>query len=396
MIKLFNKKTECCGCELCSFVCPMKIIFMEEDEEGFFYPKIVEPEKCIECHRCEQVCPEKVCFQSPRQIIAVHTGYVKQDNEIKKSASGGIATAISQGFVLGNGIVYGVRYSKDFSEVYYSRAETLLELEMFRTSKYCSSKKNDIFQKVLTDLRDGHRVLFVGLPCEIAALHNLVRDKDDNLYTIELVCHGVTSPRVQKEVVANLCLQRGDFEMQEFSVRYKKEGWKPYFIFAKFGSSENFITPFRTSDYGVAFHYLKRPSCNHCRFKYSDDTYGLQADITLGDNHGVRSDDPSYNHWGSSVVFVHSEKGKELLSDCEGFINLFDATVSKVGHNRALYEAIPARINRANFSKIFRKKGLEAACSSVGVKLIDWWIFSWLAVKRKLSVIKCFVTGVYK
>ena len=30
-----NKKEECCGCEACVNICPVKCISMEYDEEGF-------------------------------------------------------------------------------------------------------------------------------------------------------------------------------------------------------------------------------------------------------------------------------------------------------------------------------------------------------------------------
>ena len=49
-----NKK-DCNGCGTCSLICPKKCITMEEDEEGFFYPK-VDKSKCIKCNKCKNVC----------------------------------------------------------------------------------------------------------------------------------------------------------------------------------------------------------------------------------------------------------------------------------------------------------------------------------------------------
>ena len=57
-IILYNKKSECCGCEACYSVCPKDAIKMFSDEEGFLYPQI-DRGKCIECHRCVGVCPLK-------------------------------------------------------------------------------------------------------------------------------------------------------------------------------------------------------------------------------------------------------------------------------------------------------------------------------------------------
>ena len=55
---LFNNKEECCGCTACYAVCPKHAIKMEEDEEGFEYPKI-DSHQCISCFLCLSVCPLK-------------------------------------------------------------------------------------------------------------------------------------------------------------------------------------------------------------------------------------------------------------------------------------------------------------------------------------------------
>lgn len=48
-------KTNCCGCGVCKYICPVDAIEMVEDEEGFLYPKINE-EKCIKCYKCVNSC----------------------------------------------------------------------------------------------------------------------------------------------------------------------------------------------------------------------------------------------------------------------------------------------------------------------------------------------------
>ncbi len=46
---------DCCGCEACRQICPVKCIDMIEDEEGFFYPKVIR--ECVKCGMCLNVCP---------------------------------------------------------------------------------------------------------------------------------------------------------------------------------------------------------------------------------------------------------------------------------------------------------------------------------------------------
>ena len=49
-------KSQCCGCNACVQRCPKQCVTMQEDEEGFLYPK-VDHAACIDCGLCEKVCP---------------------------------------------------------------------------------------------------------------------------------------------------------------------------------------------------------------------------------------------------------------------------------------------------------------------------------------------------
>lgn len=59
---LYVRKEECCGCTACYAICPKNAISMEEDEEGFFYPRI-NVERCVRCEACLKVCPIKAANQ---------------------------------------------------------------------------------------------------------------------------------------------------------------------------------------------------------------------------------------------------------------------------------------------------------------------------------------------
>lgn len=55
---LFDMKSQCCGCAACAAVCKRNVIDMENDEEGFKYPKI-NVDRCVGCNSCIKVCPLK-------------------------------------------------------------------------------------------------------------------------------------------------------------------------------------------------------------------------------------------------------------------------------------------------------------------------------------------------
>lgn len=53
--QLANNKADCCGCGICSLLCPVTAIEMLEDDEGFLYP-VIDEDKCIGCHSCIKNC----------------------------------------------------------------------------------------------------------------------------------------------------------------------------------------------------------------------------------------------------------------------------------------------------------------------------------------------------
>ena len=52
----------CKGCELCTTVCPRKIIMMKEtrNAQGYRPATVLEMEKCTGCAVCAQMCPDVV------------------------------------------------------------------------------------------------------------------------------------------------------------------------------------------------------------------------------------------------------------------------------------------------------------------------------------------------
>lgn len=55
---LWERKEDCCGCTACYAICSKDAITMQEDEEGFEYPRVDE-ELCVRCYQCIKVCPIK-------------------------------------------------------------------------------------------------------------------------------------------------------------------------------------------------------------------------------------------------------------------------------------------------------------------------------------------------
>lgn len=350
---------------------------MTPDAEGFLYPEIQNPEKCIHCGKSEKVCPiiNVDTIQIPAHNKEVYAGFVSEMDELQKSASGGVASAISQKIINEGGVVYGVAYNADFTKAEYRKAQTLAELEAFRSSKYILAEKGTIFSDVKDTLESGKQVLFIGLPCEVAGLKSYLRKEHENLITAELICHGPTSPKVAEEFIHTL-ERKYQSRVVSFNVRYKKDGkWTPPYLRAEFENGKVFLEPFYATDYGRAFGIFSRPSCYECTYKGDKRV----ADITLGDYWGCTESDNFWNASGVSVIFVHTEKGKVLLAG----VRDLELTETEFEHaskaNPMLHTSKTKNPRRDVFAEAFAEKGLSAACRKsrpmkqrVAVFVVKW------------------------
>ena len=176
---------------------------MHEDEEGFLYP-LVDFDKCIDCHLCEKTCPclNQEESQEPLSCYAAKN----TDEEIRKqSSSGGIFTAIAERLIAEGGVVFGACFDNNW-QVFHTCVETKQGLAAFRGSKYVQSQIGETFKQTESFLKEGRKVLFSGTPCQISGLNHYLRKEHNNLLTIEVVCHGVPSPKIWREYLESLNL----------------------------------------------------------------------------------------------------------------------------------------------------------------------------------------------
>ena len=194
MIEIINK-TDCCGCSACEQACPKRCISLLPDKEGFWYPQ-VEKSACIDCGLCEKVCP--VLNSKPeRKPLHVYAAINKNEEIRAKSASGGMFTLIAQRVIDEGGVVFGVKFDEHWNVV-FGYTETIEGLEAFRRSKYVQAWVGESYKQAKSFLDTGRKVLFTGVPCQIAALLLFLRKPYDNLLTVDLLCEGVPSPKLWK------------------------------------------------------------------------------------------------------------------------------------------------------------------------------------------------------
>ncbi len=309
MIQIKNR-SECCGCCACAVKCPQKCIQMVSDSEGFIYP-YVNGELCINCGLCEKTCPVLNC-PANEKIRPCDKTYVSYCNvpEIRlNSSSGGIFSLCAEQILKKNGVVFGAAFDCDFS-VHHIKIEKIDDIKLLQGSKYVQSKIENTFEQVRAALCDDKYVLYSGTACQISALKQYLAEDFCRLYTVDVLCHGVPSPLLWKKYLEEKETEFSS-KIKNINFRDKSSGWKSYSVKIEFLNGKVYSRTFDKDVFMRLFlsNICLRPSCHDCKFKSAD----RMSDITVGDAWGIGKCMPDMDDdMGTSVVIVHSGKGKQL------------------------------------------------------------------------------------
>lgn len=351
----------CTGCSACANICPKDAIVLSEDELGYIHPKI-DPELCIDCNMCEKVCPviHPVLLHAPQSTLAV---VGRNESERRSSSSGGAASVISRRIIEEGGVVYGC-VQENYRTIRHGRVDDNEGVDRLKGSKYVQSRINLIFRDLKKDLLDERTVLFVGTPCQVAGLRNFLRRDFDNLYTVDLICHGVPSQQMlRKNLEAVLPLEHNP---EDIVVKFR---WKaPYGI--QFGMQAEDLRSGRIlyqkslpdDPYILAFFIgiSFRENCHVCPYSRPSRV----GDITIGDfwKLGAYKKSQFKIKDGVSLVLVNTDKGKHLLSELREKFIIEEYTLEEaVTGNFNLHTASPRPANKDMFISIYRKEGLSQA-----------------------------------
>ena len=303
-------KEKCCGCEACSNICPTDAIQMFPDDFGFMYPKTCF-DRCIHCEQCIKRCPQLSKMRPQLDSCTVYGGYAKEQSIVENSSSGGCFTLIAEAFLKSyeRSSVVSVVWASDYKSVYHTFGK-MEQLEAMRRSKYVQSRKMYIFREIRDALNIGESILFVGCPCEVAGLVYFLGDTEyQNLFLIDLVCQGPTSPKVLEDYVEYI-ERKYSARISDINLRYNGGSkWIPQWLKIKFQDDKEYLRVFYETELGIAVHYMQRPACYSCQWNGKR----RLSDMTLGDFHGVDENAECFNPKGTSVVVVNTVKGELIL-----------------------------------------------------------------------------------
>ena len=164
-------------------------------------------------------------MQDSRRDTLVYGARIKDNTVLHESTSGGLFTAFSDTIIENGGFVCGAVYSPGIEVKHVITNQKQIRDEM-RGAKYVQSNLGKVIRDVTNHLNSGDIVLFVGTPCQVSALKKFVsiKSNDDKLITIDIVCHGVPSPRIFKQHVFYIENKYG--KITSYLFRDKKKGWR--------------------------------------------------------------------------------------------------------------------------------------------------------------------------
>ncbi|MEA5093494.1 MAG: Coenzyme F420 hydrogenase/dehydrogenase, beta subunit C-terminal domain [Sedimentibacter saalensis] len=324
---MLREKSSCTGCTACASICPKRCISMKEDGEGFFYPE-VDKTNCIICNQCEKVCPidKKVATDFDTFTVCVQN----KDESIKKiSSAGGFIGAVFR-FVFDNsGIVFGAGFDNTHQVAHMSAISMneCLNNNLFG-SKYVSSDLNNSFIQIKALLNKGTMVCFVGLPCQVAGLSSYLGKNLSNLILIDLTCYGVPSRKLYRKYLT-YCEKIFNDKITKVNFRDKLFGYSAPTMSVEFKSGKKRSQNSTVKSFLRCFFadLTERPSCYECTYK----TVDRISDFTVGDCKSIKRYNADWDDdKGTTVVYIHSNKGKSLLKQIVGYIDFVNVPMDDI------------------------------------------------------------------
>lgn len=340
----------------CIDICPKKCITVKKNKLGHIFPLIIR-EKCIDCGRCLKVCPSenKSNFLQP---LSVYAAWRKNENARIESSSGGLASILSENIIKANGVVYGCAFLPKFT-FKHIRCTSLTQLQSLKGSKYVQSDMRGIYTQIEHDLKENKKVLFIGTPCQVAGIKFFFHNKQKNLYTIDLICHGVPSVNILKESLPHR-LWKHNFNKIEFRTCTK------FHFSVKNNISTVFDRPLHKDLFLKGFFsaLFYRSSCYSCQYARTQRI----GDITLGDFWGINANEIETNiEKGVSLCMVNTLKGKDLLNSIHNYIERVSRPIEEaVAGNKQLQYPTPRSLRTKYFSIFYPIVGFKwAVCLSI-------------------------------
>lgn len=301
-LRIGDKK--CTGCAGCANICPRNAIYMSQDDNGFYKPRIQE-NKCVKCSLCESICPILNYKEENEKNPDVYA--VMADDKIREvSSSGGAFTVLAEYVLEKSGYVVGAAFDKDW-EVEHIIVNNKDDLAKLRGSKYVQSRLSSVlFQNIKKILEEDKYVLFSGCPCQVAGLKYFLKKDYDKLILVDFLCSLSPSPKVYKKYLEWIVPDKSNLLKINFRDKSLR-GWSC--------THTTTTTTGIINDWKFMHSFLSKTimseACESCKFA----TLPRQSDITIADFWGIHKYKKSLDDKkGTSIFMPNNIKGKNIYN----------------------------------------------------------------------------------
>lgn len=313
-MSLINQHREmarlCVGCGICLGLCPTGAIKLKATK-GMLTMNF-DYSHCTKCGMCNKACPALFNLHRKDLKVADALGRIDKfyfghstDHDIRyHGASGGVVTALTLYMLKRRHVdkILVVRMTKFTAGALLT--DSGYDLRSAQGSIYFKTFSLRILQEIIQHLRKGERVSLVGLPCQISALKRLLRNFEDKIYFIGLICNHVNELWYLEYIVQKYLPKNAS----PIAIGPRKDGWPGEIkMFFRMNKTLELSIP-HSKFWGVlpSSNISSPLGCMLC-----EDHLASMADITAGDAWHPKFMKKSSP--GVSVMIVRTAKGLKLL-----------------------------------------------------------------------------------
>ena len=311
--------------------------------------------------------------------IAQYTAWSRDHIVRKQSTSGGVFTELARTIFSRGGIVLSAGFMQSPFRLVHKIARNETELSDMRGAKYAPSDMSIAWHEVKNAVEERKPCLFVGTPCQTAAMRRRFGNGGGCLILCALFCHSIPESYVWKKYIAELeALNRSKLKTVKFRSKEHGGSWRKGMFVAEFEDGLNSVVqPLAGNVYADAFfmRLSTRASCLKCPFKNGKSG----ADIMIGDFWGIEISHPELDDGeGLNAVLVYTHPGEALLAEskCE----LRKVEYSEItARNRHLERCIECDTrSRARFLQLCKTMTIEEALRKIRSRPLWKRAVSWI------------------
>lgn len=292
----------------------------------------------------------------------VYAGRLKDKVALLNSSSGGAFTALSDHFLENGNAVVAAMYNYKNHVTEFKLILNKEQCNQAKGSKYMQAKSGNIYREAYDWLSQNKEkyLLFVGMGCQAEGFRKFseMRGIRNRVCIVDIVCHGVPSPKLWREYAAIL-EKRYKGKITYLTFKDKRNGWMKPTAYVMINEKEYMI-----QDYVNIFYNrcVLRPSCHKCPYA----TTTRNVDITIGDFWHIEKEIPEfYKSEGNSLFMIHTIQGYELFEKIKNVLEYKRSNTTQCWQENLEFPTKKSE-HRDEFWDNYRSKGFDFVLKRYG------------------------------